>query len=148
AITIADWGKLRGYGDDLRWGDQVDQAAKIGYACLGNEGHPMFEYWDRDGQNRKCRAPQALDLEKWYHVTFTYDSVRCAIYVDGEICAEDAASPIAAGKRRVRVGAEHADGFHLLNGTIDDLIHYPRALSGEEAQALFKARLANSPVRF
>ncbi|MGI9243002.1 MAG: hypothetical protein ACR2RV_19550, partial [Verrucomicrobiales bacterium] len=39
ALTISAWVKLRGYGDYLRLWDQFDHAAKIGYACLFNEGH-------------------------------------------------------------------------------------------------------------
>ena len=141
AMTIAAWVRLDKYGHYSRLWHQYYHDGKKGYACCIDQGRPVFVYWDEDSKERKCQAPKAepIPLNEWHHLTYTFDSSsRCVVYVDGEQLAEADASPMRVSKMRPRVGA-NPHGGNPLRGTIDDLIHYSRALGREEVRALYKA---------
>ena len=139
AFTIAAWVNLTRYGKYARLWDRIDARRKVGYGITFLEGRPRFEYFDRLRNKQECVSPKVLSLGTWHHVIVTYDKTRCVIYVDGETTLNTGSRPMNQGKRHVRVGLEASGGSLRLGGKIDDLIHYPRALSKPEALTLFQA---------
>ena len=139
AFTVAAWVGLGKHGPHARVWDQFNHGGRYGFTCTVDQGRPKLEYWDRKGEKRRLEASRSIPTGEWHHLAYTFGAEKCAIYIDGEPCGETAALPIKKGKSRVLVGAEHLDGFHGLQGVIDDLIHYSRALSPEEVTALFEA---------
>jgi uncharacterized delta-60 repeat protein len=80
--------------------------------------------------------------DNWHHILGTYNSSNITLYVDGEIKASNsiAVSPIAYVSTDDfffgRMGPNH--GF-TLNGIIDEIMVFDRALSEEEITALYNA---------
>jgi hypothetical protein len=76
----------------------------------------------------------------WYHVAETYDGTTLKVYVDGvlrdtvttPIWDNPAANFLIGGQGLTGVGAS------LLNGTIDEVKVYARALSGSEVWAVYR----------
>jgi beta-galactosidase len=91
-----------------------------------------------------------VSAEVWHHVCGTYDGSHIRLYADG---VEDPASPVAyddgitTNYEPVYIGANsEALGQYPLDGCIDDVHVYSRALRPEEVKALYEhARPAKEP---
>jgi parallel beta-helix repeat protein len=81
-----------------------------------------------------------LQLNTWNHVTGTYDGSQMTLYINGEEVASAAGDiPIGANNEPLLIGTygeEISWGTHL-DGWLDDLRLYGRALTEEEVCALF-----------
>ncbi len=79
----------------------------------------------------------------WYHVAVVKNSSSFAIYVNGVL--EDEWSPVPSftdtNSANLRIGSYPLEGAHL-NGLVDEVRIYNRALSGDEIQAIFEAGCA------
>jgi hypothetical protein len=79
----------------------------------------------------------------WYHVAAVKSSSSFAIYVNGVL--EDERSPVPSftdtNSANLRIGFYPLEGAHL-NGLVDEVQIYNRALSGDEIQAIFEAGTA------
>jgi hypothetical protein len=80
---------------------------------------------------------KGLPLNTWTHVAATYDGDTAILYVNGKAVKTEAISmPIAAVTSRILIGAdangEAGDAGERLNGRIDEVSLYARALSAEE----------------
>ena len=73
----------------------------------------------------------------WYHVAAVKSSSSFAIYVNGVL--EDERSPVPSftdtSSANLRIGSYPLEGVYL-NGMVDEVAIYNRALSGDEIQAL------------
>lgn len=79
-----------------------------------------------------------LAANTWYHVAATYDGSAWKLYLNGNLektTAESGTLPSTSGY--LYIGNSY--GVYNLNGYIDDLRMYNRALSGNEIQALYNA---------
>ena len=77
------------------------------------------------------------DGDTWIHVAATWDGTTITLYVNG--AAEgtvDFAGPIATNDLALGIGAQ-ADGTSKLNGSLDDVRLYNRALGDTEIAALY-----------
>ena len=76
----------------------------------------------------------------WFHVTAVKSSTSFAIYVNGVL--EDIRSPVPSfldtNSADLRIGSYVLEGSHL-NGLVDEVEIYNRALTSEEIQAIFNA---------
>jgi hypothetical protein len=82
-------------------------------------------------------SPDPVDDGEWYHRVGTYDGSTARLYLDGHEVDWTSASisPAATG---VFIG-ERVSGLDPLNGAINDVRIYDRALSAEEVTALYNA---------
>ena len=82
-------------------------------------------------------SPNPVDEGEWYHGVGTYDGSTARLYLDGHEVDWTSASisPAATG---VFIG-ERVSGLDPLNGAINDVRIYDRALSAEEVTALYNA---------
>lgn len=78
----------------------------------------------------------------WYHVAFTRDSAGAlSLYVNGAVRAYRSSSPNPFGSLgEMGIGAEPGGGMYL-NGWIDDVRVYRRALGVEEIGDLYRGRI-------
>jgi len=101
-----------------------------------------FAYWD--GVNHSAEAPiLATDLNRWVHLCGTFDGNAYKIYVDGVLADSkaDATSPPANADTFWSIGAKIPMPDLLdrpMDGKIDDVRIYGRALSADEVRALFR----------
>ncbi len=76
------------------------------------------------------------DGATWMHLAGTFDGQTLRIYVNGVLEAEKAAGvTLAVNDLPLAIGAQ-PDGVHPLQGAIDELVIYPRALTPEEITEL------------
>ena len=85
----------------------------------------------------------------WYHVAAVKSSSSFAIYVNGVL--EDERSPVPSftdtNSANLRIGSYPLEGAHL-NGLVDEVQIYNRALSGDKIQAIYESGCADMCTRY
>ncbi|WP_179759136.1 DUF4347 domain-containing protein, partial [Hoeflea halophila] len=146
-VTLAGWVNLTSadtWGSDIvSLGDSV--ALRLDYpANAGNEGVHGFFY---DGSNwRGTSSSQFIAGTGWHHIAYTYSDTGNSqkLYIDGIEVASSAYTDSISYTRGVNtiIGANGDGGNDAnLNGLVDDVRIYNRALSAAEI-----SNLANGPV--
>jgi hypothetical protein len=109
---------------------------------FGTEGSRYFGVWafEESGEFKHFETNTQLKNEKWTHVTLSFDGLnRWAIFENGvrkqEIIMPVKIKWVGFGARGWRIGAMHRS---TLEGSIDDVRIYNRALSAEEVKALYE----------
>ena len=94
-------------------------------------------------------AAQPFAPGSWYHVAGTYDGKHQRLYVDGKLAATSRkqTGPIAYPPRgHYAIGAFHDDNeFYALNGQIEQVSVYGRAMGAAEIARRFDARKKGFP---
>jgi hypothetical protein len=109
----------------------------------GGVEEPAYEFVAWEGVDHRVRfTVPAGDVDSWHHLCGVYDGDVYRLYRDGERVAEerDTFAPTQVGAAwgvGGRVGELDIDRRYL-NGMIDEVRIYERALSDEEVRALFK----------
>jgi len=94
-----------------------------------------------------------VSLNKWHHVAGTFNKGQAALYVDGHPKISDTltvssimndAQPLTIGGAWEYCGTDSFEG--KLNGLVDDVRIYNRALSAEDIQQLFDGGLTDNPL--
>jgi hypothetical protein len=112
-------------------------------AADGTIGHVTF--WVTDGQALTSTASNLND-NTWRHLAFVREHDVLKIYVNGtldsqkSVPGQDVSVPAGA---HLYVGANNGDQKNALNGSMDDLRIYNRALSTSELSTLSKASPVN-----
>ena len=117
-----------------------DPGNAIGFR-LGTEGSRFFAVWgfNESEKSKHFRTNTQLQNEKWTHVVLSFDGLnRWAIFENGfkkqEFNMPIEIKWVGHGARGWRIGGMHRS---YLNGSIDDVRIYNRALSAEEVKALY-----------
>jgi hypothetical protein len=129
--------------------DQSTAIVSKGAGDSAGSGYGLYYYSNNSFQFRLDGAPitsanNSLPLNKWNHVTATYDGQQMVIYINGS----SAATPVAKVGATVSSSYEFAVGDRALyawpdpsntpfiNGRIDDVRVYNRALTAGEVKQL------------
>lgn len=79
------------------------------------------------------------DFNRWYHVVATYDGGHAKLYVNGQLVfSEKAAMTLRQNAVLLGVGDDAPGGDANLDGMIDDVRIYDKALSESEVQDLYQ----------
>jgi hypothetical protein len=83
-------------------------------------------------------APFAPNLNQWYNLALTRAGSTFTIYVNGTpVASENNALPVPAANAPLTIGeAESPPGNFFMNGSMDDVLLYNRALSAQELAGL------------
>lgn len=84
----------------------------------------------------------AAMLGKWTHVCCTYDGSNLKLYVNGLLESTKAQATVAASTGTSFQLGRHASGSSYLDGRIDDVRIYNRALTAEEIKQLYNGGAA------
>jgi Concanavalin A-like lectin/glucanases superfamily len=79
----------------------------------------------------------------WTHAVVTYDGLAQRMYLDGVLVEQSNATgvnPIGEGVGELTIGDSHPGQFNKLDGLLDELAIYDRALTGVQVTAHFAAR--------
>ncbi len=115
------------------------------YALALHDNQFVFEL-NTEGAKDVIASTETLEPNTWYHVTGTYDGSEMRIYVNAALNGTiQKSGAIVAYPTDVHIGAGiYSDAeTEYLNGTIDEVKIYSRALSAEEIRADY---VAVSPV--
>lgn len=150
-ITISAWVKL-----DTVSGKQLIVFKRAGsyhwqaqYWLRNDDGYIHYAYRNAaDNNNHRYETDSTqISANQWTHVAFTYiegDGSSANMYVDGSLVSgswpsgDDGNDAAKVANYDVYIG-EWSDGDRNLDGNIDDLRIYDRALSSAEIQAKYDA---------
>ena len=97
----------------------------------------------RAGAGGLCDGTTTLTTNTWYHVTKIFDGNKLYVYLNGNLDCSTSATASTPGA--ITIGDYSAGGYKL-NGKIDDLRIYNRALSPKEVSDLYN--YAPGPVGY
>jgi hypothetical protein len=146
ALTMAGWIKANSWGS----GTDVDIIARKGEGNPNNYQLSIADglatlYLD-DGDGSGLRGDTLLNTGQWYHVAATWDGTTVRIYVDGVLDNDPPDSrggTIDTDTRAFYIGGR--SGADLLDGILDDVRLYNRALSEAEIKNLVTRPKAWNP---
>ncbi|PIN88978.1 hypothetical protein COU60_04865, partial [Candidatus Pacearchaeota archaeon CG10_big_fil_rev_8_21_14_0_10_34_76] len=117
---------------------------------LGKYGHYGIRFDDNDvvfgvsttgGDSGSITGNDIAD-GGWHHYAFTYDGSEMRAFVDGVVIGNDSANGTVKDETydswAYRVGSAGLGGYDPLNGSIDELKMYDRALSDGEIDIIFR----------
>ena len=100
--------------------------------------------YDRVTWHRFVRAPEVgrtvrVKADTWYHVVVTFDGTHHTFYQDGVLCDRKEGTLAALNDAPILIGRKEWEGqdAYFLNGKVDDVRIYHRALTRREAKALY-----------
>ena len=122
--------------------------------AVDRDGRPQFQFRDTtNGNDRKAQATRLLNKNEWYNLTFTANTLSYHVYVNGEevVIAGDNIGrwfpDITNQTWSYRIGALDAVPLNgSFNGYLDDVRVYNRALTADEARALYTEGNAARPT--
>lgn len=144
AISIAAWVRplaVDNYRNVVAHGYRYTPS--YGLSLRIYSGAYQFTYWDSSDHLASAPVP-AADLGAWVHLCGVYDGATYSIYRNGALAASttDTAVPLANADAIWAIGARapQAGGGvdYMLQGQIDDVRIYGRALTADEVEALYR----------
>lgn len=115
------------------------------YGIYVNNGNKGIEMQGRVGGNwlGAYSPPNTLTLNQWNHVTGVFDGNKFTIYINGLKSTENAATGLlTVNNQNLFLGRNstiNSGSAYWLNGSLDDVRIYNRALSEAEIQAIYNA---------
>jgi hypothetical protein len=83
-------------------------------------------------------APQT-NLNNWYHILFVFENGATKIYINGQLKGKTTSGSINVANGQPLYFGKYSDYWYPLNGKLDDIRIYNRALSDSEVEALYNA---------
>jgi hypothetical protein len=106
---------------------------QIDFIYLGNRSQLVASFYNND---LGYTFNPATDV--WYHIATTYDGSIRQLYFNGEVRASDSPSAPSINNKNYSIGYRGADTDSYLDGKIDDVRIYDRALSPSEVHQLYQ----------
>lgn len=100
------------------------------------------EYRFYRGNNQDSRLPfdDLLSAGEWHHIVVTHNGGAATLYLNGnEVSSSDSFPSFSASGRNLHVGPSIPDRYFPVDGKVDDVRLYERALTRDEVQQLWEA---------
>ena len=139
-VTLVSWVKLDTYTSGGTNTDRASIVQKTGqYYMTVNSANGTLDAFFGGVTGSHTPSNSTVSLNQWMHTAITYDGANIKWYIDGVLDKTSAATgTITSDPRSVRIGGEPAFG-RFLNGSIDEVRVYNRALSADEIQRLWNS---------
>jgi hypothetical protein len=147
AITLSAWVNVRdwymsndnsGWASMFRKGSSIDTPygfQMVGIASTINPSYYGLAFYANSGSYYELST---FITNHWYHVAVTYDGSYVRFYVDGEMTRSYPSSiSLNSNSEPLQIGEDLAGDDEYMNGKLDNLGIYNRALSDAEIQALY-----------
>ncbi len=142
AITLSAWIKPNGLGSQFIISKSVFNNTDGYELSLSNVGKVFFRLNQQSSGNTwriQSTSIHPTDGTTWMHIAATYDGETQRLYINGvEENSQPASITIATNDIDLGLGGQ-ADGTRVIDGVIDDVRVYGRALSGAEIADLYAA---------
>jgi hypothetical protein len=149
SFDTAGTGDLVHAGDILIGNDNGSGNINKWFFALGG-GVLHFTVWNDNippSNVYLVRAPFVPIVGQWYHLAIVKSGTLFTIFVDGNpIGSEISTSPISNPNAPLTIG--QAEGIGFMNGRLDEITIYNRALTQGELQAIFNAGMAGKCKAF
>ncbi|MEX0924710.1 MAG: LamG domain-containing protein, partial [Candidatus Paceibacterota bacterium] len=98
----------------------------------------FFSMYSSGGAANSHSSNGDLPQEEWTHITGTYNGSAMKIYINGALdkTIETSFTPVTSSAD-MAIGARGDGGTHYLDGLVDDVRIYNRALSADEVKRLY-----------
>ncbi|MEM6991859.1 MAG: LamG domain-containing protein [Myxococcota bacterium] len=144
AFTLAAWAWPNPIAEGLLYtvaakphGPLERNSYEIGFNFFGNTEVALMCY---GGLDDGICSSTPVTTDQWIHVAMTYDGEFGRLYVNGELREEDPAPAVGISYdgAPLLIGIDLDNGLpaHPMDGLIDDVRFYSRALNAEELSAL------------
>lgn len=101
------------------------------------DGKPSFWVYGNGANQFDFAASTAIHDNQWHHVLAVRDGADGRIYINGTLAGSSTGTVRSlASNIPVYLGCDGRDNNRFLNGSLDEVRIYNRALSGDEIQAL------------
>jgi hypothetical protein len=138
-LTIETWVKLNELPLEYQYFVMLDGVEKAVLRYDGINGPGQLHFFMRiDGSLWHVRANNALQVAVFHHVAGTYDGNVMRLFVDGVEVGNFAVSGMVAVGNNVALSSPPGPA-PALNGAVDEVTIYDRALTASEIQAIFDA---------
>ena len=116
-----------------------DMTKKVSYPYIPLWTTGRIGFRINDADPGACSAEGLISSNTWYHVVAVVSKPHRAIYINGEIAAEDnsAETYIGGTPTFTRIGYRGPASPSYFKGLIDEVRIYNRALSAEEIKELY-----------
>ena len=104
-------------------------------------GHYTFQF-DDDADKRVLNSNKPMDDNLWHYSVITRNASGYILYVDGIVHDTAASNGDLANSGNLLMGLQTFQGYYL-NGTIDEVRIYNRALSAQEIKQLYHDPFCN-----
>ena len=135
-LTIEAWVNMRSPGGRIeRFVALVRPKAVLRYNYNQLHCYILFDAGDDPDVWRHVRGGSPLSADTWYHVAVTYDGADIRLYLDGsEVDSNAYAGTVVTGG-----GVRLSTAGETLDGLLDEVGVYNRALDASEIQAIYNA---------
>lgn len=158
AISVAVWVNPQGFYSGKCEGNTIIQKgidSSIGYYALDySDGgyasvcdgqflpdNETFAFHMRfsDGTIKQVRSEKIISINQWYFVVGSYDGTSMKIYINGVLeSLSNISNTLGKNNNQLTIGRMLHDEYpYWINGSIDNIRIYNRALSEVEIQALY-----------
>ncbi len=133
--TYSAWVNFRSSGSDVK--QILEFKLGAGVIFLETDNSTKIRFGMSDGiTGSTLFSPEALPLNSWHYVSGTYDGSLQKLYIDGVKVAEASLS-INVLSSPINIGKDSEFNYQYIDGLIDDIRIYNRALSNAEIQSLY-----------
>jgi Concanavalin A-like lectin/glucanases superfamily len=135
-FSIELWAFLAGPGS----------SGALGYATLVGYDYTHRLLWQTYGSNQLLAqfdgnffSSTPVSANAWHHIVYSFDGTSERFYVDGQAAGVHATT-LPVWNQPFRLGSFDAGPHYKLNGVLDEVALYGRALSAAEVQAHYANR--------
>jgi len=140
-VTLAAWINLDSYKDDQRiiTKETGDSWPYSSYSLLISDTDEQYlQFRIGIGSDRyMVTSPDVVSLNTWQHVAATYDGSALRLYINGEEVASESVSGVIADTDNPLYIGNSQFFDRVLDGKLDDVKVYNRALSATEVSGLY-----------
>lgn len=146
-FSVAAWVKIKEYLPNKRdyciLGTK-NNSYQQGIHLLIRDKKPYFGFYNNDLQGKTI-----LEAGRWYHLVWRYNKLsgEQAIFLNGKLDSRSLGHPAYKGRENLYIGVAGFNWSSNMNGAIDNLSIWSRALGEEEIWGLSKEVLEIVPVK-
>jgi two-component SAPR family response regulator len=146
-FTVAAWIKIKEYLPNRRdyciLGTK-NNSYQQGIHLLVRDKKPYFGFYNNDLQGKTV-----LEAGRWYHMVWRYNKLsgEQAIFLNGKLDSRSLGHPAYKGRENLYIGVAGFSWSSNMNGAIDNLSIWSRALGEEEVWGLSKEVLEIVPIK-
>jgi hypothetical protein len=140
--TMAGWVLPNGTQSD--WASFIMHRASSahGFNLLGSR--QLAYHWNDDAASWGYRGTAYYAADEWTHCAVTVEPAKATFYINGvSICSNSIPHAVSTWDGPVWLGGDrtYTDGTRHLNGALDDVMFFSRALTPAEIKSMVPARL-------
>ena len=146
-FTVAAWVKIKEYLPNRRdyciLGTK-NNSYQQGIHLLVRDKKPYFGFYNNDLQGKTV-----LEAGRWYHMVWRYNKLsgEQAIFINGKLDSRSLGHPAYKGREDLYIGVAGFSWSSNMNGAIDNLSIWSRALGEEEVWGLSKEVIEIVPIK-